>query len=221
MSESLPYPKLDENEKVVCQICGKAFLVISPKHLSRIHDVTLAQYRTRYPDAPLSSKEFRSRGKFGKLHLFKKEDESERKGEPVIEDIITDEELPVEEPEELGLEEVPEVVIELPKKKQDPMSRAKDNILRFLKESFRNIEQDYMIRILAPDGRLEYEFITDFADPILKVDFEFPRTFWHNEDRYMDLTRKVKLRNNGWKVIEVNSNSPSIDDLVKATDLIS
>lgn len=219
MSESLPYPKLDENEKVVCQICGKAFLVISPKHLSRIHDVTLAQYRTRYPDAPLSSEEFRSRGKFGKLHLFEKEDK--RKGEPVIEDIITDEELSIEEPEELGLEEVPKVVIELPKKKQDPMSRAKDNILRFLKESFRNIEQDYVIRIFTPNGRLEYEFITDFADPILKVDFEFPRTFWHNEDRYMDLARKVKLHNNGWKVIEVNSNSPSINDLIKATDLIS
>lgn len=218
MSESLPYPKLDENEKVVCQICGKAFLVISPKHLSRIHDVTLVQYRTRYPEAPLSSKEFRSRGKFGKLHLFKKGDESERKGEPVVEDIITDEEPLVEES---GLEEVPEVVIELPKKKQDPMSRAQNNILKFLKESFRNIEQDYLIRIFAPDGRLEYEFITDFADPILKVDFEFPRTFWHNEGQFKDLARNVKLRSNGWKVIEVNSNNPSINDLIKATDLIS
>lgn len=222
MSESLPYPKFDENDKVVCQICGKAFLVISPKHLSRIHGVKLAQYRIRYPDAPLSSEEFRSRGKFGKLHLFEKE--SKRKGEPVIEDVITDEEPLVEEPEELGLEEleeVPEVIIKLPEKKQDPMSRTKSDILRFLKDTFYNIEPDYVIEILAPDGRLEYEFITDFADPILKIDFEFPRTFWHNEDRYKDLSRKEKLHNGGWKVIEIHSISPSIDDLIKATDLIS
>jgi len=232
MSESLPYPKFDENKKVVCQICGKAFLVISPKHLSRIHGVTLAQYRTRYPDAPLSSEEFRSRGKFGKLHLFKKEDERKRKGKPATEDIITDGEPLVEELKELELEEskkleseeleeIPEVIIKLPEDKQDPISRAKNKILKFLKEIFSNVESNYIIRIFAPDGRLECEFISDFADPILKIDFEFPRAFWHNEDRYFDLARNVKLRNNGWKVIEVNSNNPSIGDLIKATELIN
>lgn len=213
MSEPLPYPKLDEDGKVVCQICGKPFLVISPKHLMKIHSVTLSQYKIRYPDAPLSSEEFRSRGRFGKLGLFKKETQEEG---PIIEDIIEDveKEEPVEEPKKF------EVVVDLPKK-QDPISRTRRNILKFLRDIFYNTEQNYVIRKFHPDGRLEYEFITDFADPILKIDFEFPNAFWHNRDRYQDLSRKDKLRSHGWKVIEISSPAPTIEDIIRMTDSIN
>jgi len=214
MSESLPYSKLDENGKVICQICGKSFLVISPKHLMKIHDVTFSQYRSRYPDAPLSSEEFRSRGKFGKLGLFKK---GVQEDVPIIEDIIEDDldEEPVKELKKF------EVVVNLPEEKQDPISKTKRNILKFLKDIFYNIEPNYVIRKFHPDGRLEYEFITDFADPILKIDFEFPKVFWHNKDRYEDLNRKIKLQSGGWKIIEISSISPSIKDITKVTDSIN
>jgi uncharacterized Zn finger protein (UPF0148 family) len=39
MAELL-YPLFDEKGKVVCQICGKSFLVISPTHLSIKHKIS-------------------------------------------------------------------------------------------------------------------------------------------------------------------------------------
>ena len=56
MSE-YPYPFFDEKGKVICQVCGKAYLVISPPHL-KTHNLIYSDYTTRFPDAPLSNKEF-------------------------------------------------------------------------------------------------------------------------------------------------------------------
>lgn len=42
---------------IKCILCGKEFKVISPLHLSRIHGVTMSQYRERFPDAPIYSRE--------------------------------------------------------------------------------------------------------------------------------------------------------------------
>jgi len=197
MNMQYPYPLFDENKKVVCQICGKSYLVISPPHL-RTHDVSYDEYQNRFPDAPLSSKEFIKRGKLGKQK----------------DDVIINEEIIVEE-------EV-DVILEFQKsevQKLDPMMQMKRKILNHLKYKISpNVEMDYLIQQYGTDGKLKFEFITDFCDPMLKVVIQFPNTFWHNHDLMIDLNKTVKLEQYGWKVIKIASNDPSYDLLNEAIE---
>lgn len=45
---------------VVCVICGKTFKQINQNHLNG-HSISLKEYRTRFPDAPIFSDGFRER----------------------------------------------------------------------------------------------------------------------------------------------------------------
>jgi hypothetical protein len=45
---------MSEPSKVICQICKKRFNSISPTHL-RLHNITMEEYRTTYPDYALRS----------------------------------------------------------------------------------------------------------------------------------------------------------------------
>lgn len=202
MSE-YPHPLYDEKGKVACQICGKTFLTISPKHLKG-HNISFADYFKRYPNAPKSGQEFAARSKYGKdKTIFKDQEDKSIIGE----DIIVD-----EEPE---IDELPiQREVERLAKKANPMQSAKDRIRQHLILYFTNIEQDYLVREFgANDKQLKFEFITDFADPVLRVAFFFPDTFWHNKDYLIDLNKNLKLTERGWKVLEIKGKSPSIDDL--------
>jgi very-short-patch-repair endonuclease len=72
-----------------------------------------------------------------------------------------------------------------------------------------------MIQEFTLDGRMLFEFISDFSDPVLKVNIEFPNAFWHNRMRFDDPTREQKLKECGWKVIKINSKAPSFQDIRK------
>ena len=50
-TEEYSYPLFDENGKVNCQICGKPFMVISPRHLSGKHKIQYGEYKLRFPDS--------------------------------------------------------------------------------------------------------------------------------------------------------------------------
>jgi len=200
-----PYPLYDEKGKVVCQICGKSFLTISPKHLSS-HKIKFADYFKRYPNAPKSNQEFAARSKFGREHtIFKDQEEKE----PVVADDLT---LLIEqEPEvdELPIQREAEKVM-----KADPIQATKNRIKNHLGLLFANVEQDYLIREYGPNDKvLKFEFITDFADPVLKVVFQFPDTFWHNRDLLVDLNKNLKLTEYGWKIIEIPGNSPTLEKI--------
>lgn len=187
----LPFPEFDSKGKLICQICGKSFLTLSPKHLLK-HNITFDDYRKRYPQAPLSSSEFNARSKFGKnKELFV--DQQEKKTEP-----------PEPEIEELDIE-----AIMLKEVQANPMKAMKNRILDFLRVHYNNVRADYLIRQFGVDERLKFEFITDFCDPILKVVIQFPDTFWHNKDLLLDLNKKLKLETYGWKVFEIPTNDPS------------
>jgi len=199
------YPLLDDNGKVICQLCGKSFLVISPKHLIN-HNVTHAEYKMRFSNAPLSSAEFDQKSKYGKVKgIFEKEP-------TVVKEMIGDETFVDEEPEveeEIDLQRVIE------SEKRNSIQESKYKIYDHLRMYFSNVKMDYSIRENLPDGRTLFEFITDFADPILKVDIEFPNSFWHNRDWGVDLNRNEKLKNAGWKVIEIKGPAPSFSDIDK------
>ena len=194
MSE-YPYPFFDEKGKLICQICGKSFLVITPRHL-QLHNIKYDAYTKRFPEAPLSSKEFIARGKYGKVKDIFKDDE-------IGAEQLVDEVDP--EVEELAIEKLSQSA-----RPRTPMDMMKNKILDHLRLYFSNVKKDYLITQCFPDGRLKFEFITDFCDPILKIVIQFPDTFWHNREASIDINKNTKLAQSGWKVIEVPTNNPQI-----------
>lgn len=205
--EDLQYPPFDEEtNKVICQICGNKYLVISPRHLQK-HNVSYDDYKKRYPDAPLSSKEFTAKSKYGKVKdLFTpKEDE----------DLV---EIPVDE--EPNIEDDMDIDLILKERTHtDPVKQSKSQVLDTLKIYFTNIRQDYFVEEYGKaSGRLKYRFITDFADPILKVAVNFPGTFWHNRDTNTDPLKNEKMREDGWKVLIIKGKAPTARDIQNVVD---
>ena len=212
-SEEYPHPLFSEDKKVICQICGKPFQVISPKHLAK-HNLRYAEYKLRFPDAPLSNSEFAASSKYGKYKdVFNNDDEV------IVEDEIDDiqkEFEGMEDPEiheEVDIEKLSQTV----RKYKDPMQERKLKILDLLRTFFSNIQQDYMVQLIDGGGQLNHEFITDFADPVLKIDIEFPDVFWHNQG-LIDLNRDIKMKSYGWKIIKIHGNGPTPS---KITETIS
>jgi len=206
--EQLQFPLFDEKTgRVTCQICGKSYQVISPTHLKK-HNISYADYIKRYPTAPLSSKEFTVKSKYGKVKdLF-----TPKESEDALEEVVVDEQPTVEN--ELDIEKMLKE-----NTFKDPTKQSKAQVLDDLKSFFTNVRQDYMIEEYGKmSGRLKYQFITDFADPILKVVIQFPNTFWHNRDVNIDPLKNEKLTEDGWKVLIVKGRAPSRKDIQKVVD---
>lgn len=214
------YPDYDENGKVVCKICGKSFITITGRHLKK-HDVTMANYRLRYPDAPVTNETFKVKMRNKHKTTFQKEEEID------VRDIITDEgindkiiDVDINELDEikntntLNLDEEEEMSFR-PQlvKSTDPFS-AKKKLYNNLLMMFPNLQYNYKLRKDNIQGISEYEFITDFCDPVLRVVFFFPKTFWGNKDLVQRANKHELLKNDGWRVVEVNSNAPTIDDII-------
>lgn len=206
MSEDvkLQYPPFDEESgKVNCQICGKPFLVISPRHLGK-HSISYSDYTSRYPNAPLSSKEFSAKSKYGKVKDLFKPTESDD-----LEEVLVDEEPSIEDDFDID-------AILKERSHRDPVKESKAQVLDTLRSFFINIRPNYMIEEYGPmSKRLKYSFVTDFADPVLKVVVQFPNTFWHNNDVSIDPLKNEKLTEDGWKVIVVKQKAPTRKEIQK------
>lgn len=193
--------------KVICQICGKDFMILTPSHLKTHDGMTYAKYKTKFPDAPITNEEFKAISKYSRPEKYSKED-LELLGE---ETIIENDDIPVIDDDF----EMPKITSL--KKFDNPMDAKKNEILEFLIGFLPNVRMNHMIEVKDSQGNHIYSTISDFADPFLKVDVEFPKTFWHNRDAvFNDPLRNDKLENHGWKVVVVNSNSPSIEQIEKA-----
>ena len=221
MSESYPYPFVTEKGKVICQICGKDYLIISPKHL-KTHNLTFDEYKLRFPEAPISSKEFNKLGKIGKdrnvfveQELSSIEDEEKKIKAMLEENDIPEKDVEPTVDQEIDFDKVYE---ETPQKEKDIFALSKDKILDHLRAFYTNIRKDYMIQVFNIQNHLMFEFISDFADPILKVNIEFPNTFWHNRMPYDDVNRDKKLAEYGWKVIRIDAVAPKFKDIQDAIE---
>ena len=211
MNEALPYEPFDDEGKVVCQICGKSYQVISPRHLA-VHKIQYADYTKRYPDAPLASDQFTVKSKYGKNSGLFVDDKD-------INDDIIDEEIYVDEEPELEDLEFETAIKKMVEETRDPMAVQKTRVFDHLRLHFANVEKDYSIRHISPISKKQiFEYITDFCDPVLRIVIQFPNTFWHNNDRYMDPLKNDKLKKHNWKVIEVKSKAPSPEDIDSVID---
>ena len=199
---------------VKCEICGKEFQRITPRHL-RTHNVTMDEYRTRYPDSPIVSFTATRRKV---ADVFK---DQENKSIEIEDKIFEEEELDTD----VIIEELDFNEIQIPEhditetyvdvEQLDYCSTQKDKVLEILKKFFSNVKKDYLVRERSVNGSILYECITDFADPVLKIDIEFPNTFWHNQELW-NTSRDQRLKEFGWTVINIYSKAPTFKDINKA-----
>lgn len=203
-----PYEFLNDKQKVICQVCGKGFIAITPAHL-KTHDVTVEEYKLKFPKAPIISPRSKIRIKNNKILITEKEapcneiidderDIPKHNVNPVIHKEI------VFENKQISIDNL---------KPQDVCDANKDRILIFLKLFFKNIVKDYMIQEFSLNNELSYEVITDFADPILKLNIEFPNSFWHNSMSFNNPLRNIRLEEYGWNIIEIKKASPSLKEV--------
>ena len=228
----------EPKEKIECAVCGEKFPIITPSHLMKKHSMSLTAYKEKFPDAPITSSQYKARQKFLKGNLFVKKD-------PVIDEVDLSK-LSLESESKVDAEiEVSRVIAPIEERKlfkdmfeeddkdpelvvtqleiKEPVVQAhpqipadKLRIIDFLKTVFpiNSVVNNFMIEKFHHEGLLEYQFITDIAIPSKKIDIEFTKSFWHNF-HVPDIYRNHKLERDGWTIIEIQDFSPS-SDAVKA-----
>jgi len=201
--EGWNYPGFDQKGKVICQICGKSYMILTPSHLNTHDNMNYAKYKNEFPDAPITNEEFKAISMYSQPSKYSEEDLKILGEETVI-----DEDAPVIDDDF----ELPQ--IKAAKQFSNPIDAKKHSILEVLLKYLPDVRMDYKIEIIDGSGMHVYSAISDYADPFLKVNVEFPKTFWHNRDAvFDDPNRNIKLEKYGWKVISIDSNSPSIEKI--------
>lgn len=192
--------------KVICQLCGKPYKIISPTHLKNSHGMSLDTYKEQFSEAPLSSKQFKAQQQFkSKTRKPKEEPKNEK---DLYKELIDEEPIsPIEElkKEEMKVDSKP---IEF-----QTTSKAKLAILNHLVKKYPNIKESYTIVKHSLSGQLEYSYMTDICDPIEKIDMIFPNAGWHNRYNHQKVIRKNRLESDAWRVIVVESEDPTIKEL--------
>lgn len=202
--------------QVMCQVCKKPLQVIGGTHLKK-HQMTMDDYKTKYPEAPLSAKSFGARAKLKSLKGFA--------GHNVENDVFQEDEIkniPESKKIRLMVSKVEQVSDKVKKSKKDlpPILKNKVDIVTFLKTMYSSIVTNYFIEKKNLSGLLEYSVITDIVDLTSKTNFEFPNAFWHNRDARYDRYRDKKLEQDGWTVIRINEQYPTTDTLKKHMDVV-
>jgi len=205
MEVDLKYPK-GKDGKVICQECGKSFMLLSPAHLKK-HSITIAEYKLKYPDCPISGSQYKATTNTFKDSILFKNSEG-LPSEPLDDDI--------------ALAELSEGYVKHSVLNLEGVSKNKADILVFLHDAYPYLEDNYSIeKRHFHDDRLLWKYITDIADPVKKVVFDFPNAFWHNEDPFPDPGKYDKLKDDGWIVVVVDKHYPTSQDVLQDKDIIS
>ncbi len=226
-----PYPLNTKTGDVICQICGKSFKIISITHLKKIHNIEISTYKQRFPKAPIVSESTRARMKYSIKKSYEERSITKPKKESnLITDNIEDNSLVIQNYDiisddtdsivknnnnlDLNFQNV-NFPVKSNKSNNDKISLIKQKILDKLFYLFSNkVKENFIIRKKTPSGHLIYEYITDFADPLLKVIINFPDAFWHNEDIYTDSLKYFNLKSDGWKIIDIFKNENLKDKIL-------
>jgi hypothetical protein len=199
------FSPFNQKGKVICQVCGKPYMILTPSHL-KTHKLKYSEYNVKFPGAPLTTEEFKALSKYSKPSKYTDEDLK-----ILGEETIIDDDIPVIDDEF----ELPK--IQVATKFDNPMDAKKHEIFNFLVDFLPEVEMDHMIKIIDIQKVHIFSTISDFADPLLKIDVQFPNTFWHNMDTVggNDPNRNLKLEQYGWKVVTVKGSSPKMQAIEK------
>lgn len=220
---------MDNKESVKCLICGREFSnMISASHLSHSHAITREQYIEQFPGAPMFSKDYevKSEARYEKMRERFREKKRLSSVEVNVRDLTS-------EVEENTSDMYKEIITKVVKNEEpvtnrkrladdchlyigkdaDYVPKDKLKLLNYLVFIFGNcVENNFRVRKVSLGGVLEYSVITDIAIPSLKLNIEFPISFWHN----VDMTKEVRdniLIDDGWTIIEVKDKAPTVDAL--------
>ena len=184
-----------------CMLCGKQFGLITPQHLKRFHQVTMEQYKMKFPDQPLWGKAFTSSAKYAGTDLFK--------NSPVEIDKIP----------KVGEIRIPKDLEDYKKKenieeaKKQNMPRGKGGIYDTLRKYFGYIETNYFIEKIDLSGHLAYRVITDFCVPSSKIIIDFPNSYWHNYEPSSEVLKRDLIPSEGYRVIRILSKNPTSSEV--------
>lgn len=196
-----------DDGKVACEICGERFKIITTVHLKK-HKISLQEYKEKYPNAKLTGAKYSMSMKQKGNDIFKRKMEvdtiSDMK-EPVIEESVSDDITP-------EIEEIAITDLDMEPVPEDKIGQQIGTVLNIIKTYFPKTEKNYFIRKINLNNQLAYEFITDYADPMAKIIFDFPNTFWHN-NHHTNIFRNRRIKEDGWKVFTFNSKNPDFEKL--------
>jgi hypothetical protein len=231
MANEHPYPLTDEKGDCVCQLCGKAFKVLTLSHLQKTHQTDMQTYRKRFPEAIVTSQQTKARMKYSAIldrgdsslieevvdnsdTITDKDSGSNNKGNKISERNYLDQLIEktlnpfesIEERKYADFESLPA---------KGALQDQRNSILEVLKRYFPNMQSNCLVRRTSPSGTLSFEFITDFADPVMKVIVDFPDMGWHNKDKFHTPVslKDSKLKASGWKIIRILKGQDLIERL--------
>jgi hypothetical protein len=192
---------LNDKGQVGCALCKEFFTIITSNHLKKAHDISMNEYKLRFPGAPLSGLIFSSKQKFKYSNALK--------SEPIIEDdCISD-----DTPEIIELPPIKKIELPIVECNYYGIHEDKVEILKYLKTIFSSIENNYIFDKYSLGGFLEHQTVMDIADKNKRIDFEFPDTFWHNIGFTDKHYREQRLMDSGWKIINFNTLAPTINEV--------
>lgn len=213
----------DKVGKVICQECGRSYDVILPTHLKKTHDMSMNEYKEKYKGFPLASKSFGSKQKYKNTVKSMKEETLKRQLENSNKEIEIEEfnidKIPSIDSSKSSsfINEINEFINRIPKEiptyDDKNIHKEKLAILKFLANYFNDLKNSYFIEKINLSGILEYRLICDMCSPSNKINFEFPDTFWHNQD-IPKTSRDELLIQDGWKIINFTGIKPKYTDII-------
>ena len=215
------YPDYDEKGNVICKVCGKSFGCVSPHVKSAHPEIGIALYKERFPNSPTVSKGWKTGQKYANTVKQNGQSIHELRVQEKEEEILRDQHRAdfKESIEAQILKETESEVYVIKKKAKEHPFKDKQELYNYLKQTYKNLQEDYTIEKTDLQNFLEYSYITDMADPSLMVDFEFTKSGWHNRDIMVaEGLRDKRLIEDGWMIIRIDSKNPTIDDIKKALE---
>jgi len=214
--------------KIECMECKKFFSIITQTHL-KLHNITLSEYKLKYPNAPTRSDESIVRSKQIRNNIFEKEDtdiitDEDQKNIEIILDNMKDRASTIlkqiEKSPKLNNLDYPKIeelndfkIVEF----DNPggyIHQDKVDILSFLLSKFQDVKNNFFVEKVLINGAMEYRYVTDIVLYNRKINIEFPNSFWHNFD-VAKASRDSHLTRDGWKIINVNSTNHKVSDVIE------
>jgi len=198
-----------ESGKVICQLCGKSYKMITATHLKKFHQLSVEQYREQFPDAPVSSKEFRAKQKYKHSTILKQTESSQKEASVKTEVVVDNQKEKIIEIKESDVISEPAATThELWKPDYVFVNRVQAYEYLKYKLNSEMLKMNYLVRIFTLSGHLDHAFITDVVDIKNKIDFEFTGVRWHNTPAIIGEQRRNSIMiKNGRRVISIREQA--------------
>jgi len=188
--DSTPKYFNDDKSKLICQYCLAEMKVITPSHLKH-HDMTMADYKERFPMAPLKMKSNK-----------KKETVEVEKKKTSIKITIPP-----------NTTNVPTINKKID---GDKILLTREDVIDAVRQVYPTVEANYVFKKLNLGGHILYTVMTDFGDTAKRVMIDFSGMQWHVSTPLLTKFRKQELLSESkWKYIHISEETITMNDIIK------